>query len=80
MQVSMCLVHPCYGSLLPSTVHNMLALVNIHIHAGGHALSIPAKPRSATHLPTSTTSTGLQHLLVGALVHLVWFRAVSSHV
>ena len=34
MQVVMCLVHPCHGSLFPSTVNSMLALVNtIHIHS-----------------------------------------------
>ena len=72
------LVCPRLRSLLPSTVHNTLACVNItRIHAGGHALSISAKPRSATHFPTSTTSIGLQCLLVGACGHLVCFRAVS---
>ena len=75
------LVHPHCRSLLPSTVHNALALVNIIcIHAGGCTLSISAKPRSATHFPTSTTCTGLQHLLVAAHVHVVWFRAMSHHV
>ena len=70
----------CSGSLLPSTVHSMLALVNIiHIHTSGCTLSISVKPRSATHFPTSTASTGLQHLLVGAHVHLVWFRAMSHY-
>ena len=78
VQVSMHLVCPHHRSLLPSTVHN--ALVNIiRVHVCGRALSISAKPRSATHFPTSTTSTGLQHLLVGAHVHLVWFRTVSRH-
>ena len=78
VQVSTCLVHPRCGSLLPSTVHNALALVNIIcIYAGGHTLSISVKPGSATHFPTSTTSAGLQHFSVGAHVHLVWFRVVS---
>ena len=72
------LVCPQHRSLLPSTVHNVLALVNILcVHAGGCALSISAKPGSTTHFPTSTASAGLQHLLVGAHVHLVWFRAAS---
>ena len=72
------LVHPHHRSLPPSTVHNMLALINIaHTHIGGHTLSISAKPGSTTCFPTSTTSAGLQHLLVGAHVHLVWFRAAS---
>ena len=72
MQVLMHLVHPHCRSLLPSTVHNMLALVNIIcIHTSGHALSIAVKPRSAAHFPTSTTSAGLQRLWVGARVHLV---------
>ena len=80
-QVSTCLVHPRCGSLLPSTVHNALALVNIvHVHASGHALSISAKPGSATYFPTSTTSTGLQHLSVGPCVHLVWLRAANCHI
>ena len=75
------LVRPHHTSLLPSTVHNTLACVNIaHIYASGHALSISVKPGSAAHLPTSTASIGLQHLLVAAHVHLVWFRAVSHHV
>ena len=75
------LVCPQHRSLLPSTVHNALALVNIiHIHTGECTLSISAKPRSAALFPTGTTSTGLQHLLVGAHVHLVCFRAVSHHV
>ena len=75
------LVHPHCGSILPSTVHNVLALVNIiHIHAGGCALSISVKPGSAAHFPTSTTSAGLQHLLVGVHVHWVWFKAASCHV
>ena len=69
------LVHPCCGSLLPSTVFNALALVNIiHVHVGGCALSISVKPRSAAHFSTSTAS-----LSVGAHVHLVWFRAASHH-
>ena len=52
-------------------IHNTLALVNIiHIHTGRRALSISVKPGSATHFPTSTTSARLQHLLVGAHVHL----------
>ena len=81
MQVLMHLVHPHHGSLLPSTVHNALALVNIiHAHTAGCALSISAKPESVTHFPTSTTSAGLQCLLVGAPMYLVWFRAVSCHV
>ena len=75
------LVHPHHGSLLPSTVFNALALVNIIcIHTSGHTLSISVKPRSAAHFSTSTISTGLQCFSVGALVHLVWFRAVSHHV
>ena len=78
VHVSMHLVHPCHGSLLPSTVHNASALVNIiQVHIDGHALSISVKPGSATHVPTSTASIGLQHLSVGACVHLVWFRAAS---
>ena len=32
-------------------------------------LSIPDKPGSASHSSTSTASTGLLHLLVGAPVH-----------
>ena len=80
VQVSTCLVHPCHGSLLPSTVHNALSLVNIVcVHASGCALSISVKPGSAAHLPTGTASTGWQCLSVGACVQLVWFRAVSSH-
>ena len=72
------LVCPCHRSLLPSIVHNTLALVNItHAHTSGHALSISVKPGSATHFPTSTASAGLQCLLACACVHLVWFRAVS---
>ena len=72
------LVHPCHGSLVPSTLFNVLALVNIiRIHTGRRALSISAKPGSAAHFSTSTTSAGLQHLSVGACVHLVSFRAVS---
>ena len=72
------LVHPHHGSLLPSTVHNVSALVNIIcIHIGGHTLSISAKLGSATHFPTSTASAGLPHLFVGACVHSVWFKAVS---
>ena len=75
------LVRPHHGSLLPSTVHNALALVNIiHVHTDGCALSISVKPGSATDFPTSTASAGLQYLLVGAHVHLVWFRAASRHV
>ena len=72
--VLMHLVHPCHGSLLSSTVHNALALVNI---VRVHASSILAKPGSTTHFPTSTASAGLQCLSVGARVHLVRFRAVS---
>ena len=72
VQVVMHLVHPCDWSLLPSTVFDMLTCVfamcvSHHMH-----LSIPEKSRSATHSSTSTTSTGLLHLSVGALVHLVW--------
>ena len=67
--------------LLPSTVFNMWALVNIIcIHAGWCTLSISVKPGSATHFSTSTASGGLQHLSVGAHVHLVMLRAVSHHV
>ena len=81
MQVSMCLMHPCCRGLLPSTAHNVSALVNIvYIHASGRALSISAKPRSAAHFPISMASTELQCLSVGARVHLVWFRAASRHV
>ena len=77
-QVLTHLVHSCHGSLLPSTVFNVLALVNIIlIHASRGALSISAKPGSATHFSTSIASAGLQRLLVGACVHLVMFRAVS---
>ena len=62
-EVLMHLVCPHHGSLLPSTVHNVLACVNIaHVHASGCVLSISVKPRSATYFPTSTTSTGLQCL------------------
>ena len=75
------LVHPCHGSLLPSTVFNTLALVNIiHVHAHGRTLTISAKLGSAAHFSTSTASAGLQHLLVCAHVHLVWFRAASRYV
>ena len=35
-------------------------------------LSIPEKPGSAAHSSTSTASTGLLCLSVGALVHFVW--------
>ena len=81
MQVSMHLVHPHHRSLLPSTVLNALTLFNIiQVHAGGCALSISAKPGSAIHFSTSTSSTGLQCLSVGACMHLVWFRAVSHNV
>ena len=62
-QVLMHLVCPCHKRLLPLTVHNVLALVNIiHIHVCGCALSILVKPGSATHFPTSTASAGLQCL------------------
>ena len=80
-QVLTCLVCPRCGSLLPSTVHNVLACVNIAcVHTGGCTLSISAKPGSTTYFPTSTTSAGLQCLLVGACLHLVWFRTASHHV
>ena len=73
--------HPRHRSLLPSTVHSALALVNIIcINTGGCTLSISVKPGSAAHLPTSMASAGLQHLSVGACVHLVWFRAASHRV
>ena len=39
-----------------------------------------SKARECHTLPTSTASTGLQHLSVGACVHVVWFRAASHHV
>ena len=80
-QVLTCLVCPCHKSLLPSTVHNTLAWVNItYIHISGCTLSISAKPESAAQFPTSTTSVGLQCLSVGEHVHLVWFVATSRHV
>ena len=45
-------------NLLPSTVPNAFAMVNsIRIHIGGCAFSISEKPTSATHFPSSTTST-----------------------
>ena len=71
LQLSMHLVYPPCRSLLPSTVHNALALVNIvHIHTSGCTSSISAKPGSIAHFPTSTTSSGLQCLSVGGRVHL----------
>ena len=79
VQVLTCLVHACCGSLLPSTVSNMFALVT-HIHIGGCAL---VSQRSPGVLPTSLPVHLLQdcqHLSVGAHVHLVRFRAVSHHV
>ena len=48
------------GAYFLLTVLNVFTLVNIIcVHASGCALSISAKPRSATHFPTSTTSAGL---------------------
>ena len=80
-QVLMHLVHPCHGSLLPSTVSNTFALVNsILIHISGHAL-VSQKSLGVPHtsLPVLLLQD-CQHLLVGAHVHLVRFRAVSHHV
>ena len=57
-------------SLLPSTVIIVLALVNSTVSPVGTS-SISTRPRSATLLPVSTTSTGLLHLSVGARVHHV---------
>ena len=37
-------------------------------------LSIPEKPGSAAHPSTCTASAGLQRLLVGVRVHLVWLE------
>ena len=57
-------------SLLPSTVIIVLALLNSARSPVGTS-SISNRPRSATLLPVSTTSTGLLHLSVGACVHRV---------
>ena len=57
-------------SLLPSTVIIVLALVNSTVSPVGTS-GISMRPRSATLLPVSTTSTGLLCLLVGACVHHV---------
>ena len=77
-KVVMRLVCPHHGSLLPSTIFNVLVLVNIiHVHTGGCIPTISVKPGSAAHFLTSTTSAGLKHLLVGACVHLVWLRAAN---
>ena len=55
-------------SLLLSNIIIVLALVNSAVSHRGD-LSISTRPRSATPLPVSTTSTGLLCLLVGAHVH-----------
>ena len=66
------------SSWLEPTSFNCTLCVNLcfcHVCAVHHAhLSVPEKPGSATHSTTSTTSAGLQHLLVGAWVHLVWLE------
>ena len=67
------------GSLLPSTVIIMLALVNSAMSpAGTH--NYLKRPGSAALLPVSTTSTGLLHLLVGAQVHRVRSDTGNHHV
>ena len=71
-QVVTRLVHPCDWSLLPSTVFDTLTCAFATRVSHYVCLSIPEKPGSAAHSSTSTTSTGLLHLSVGALVHLVW--------
>ena len=66
------LVHPCDWSLLPSTVFDALTCA-FAAHVSHHmCLSTLEKPGSAAHYSTSTTSAGLLHILVGALVHFVW--------
>ena len=64
------------SSWLEPTSFNCTQCVNLcfcHVRAVCHThLSIPEKPGSATHSSTSNTSAGLQHLSVGARVHLVW--------
>ena len=68
----MCLVCPHGWSLLPSNCTLHINLCFWHVHVVHHTcLSIPEKPGSATRSSTSTTSTGLQCLSVGAQVHLV---------
>ena len=66
------------SSWLEPTSFNCISHVNLCfccMHAACHmCLSIPEKPRSATHSSTSTTSAGLQCLSVGAQVHLVWLE------
>ena len=66
-------MHPCDWSLLPSTVPDVFVspwCAFHHMH-----LSISEKPESATHPSTSTASTGLLCLLVGALVHFIFSRS-----
>ena len=65
-------------SLLPSTVIIVLALVNSAMSPAGTP-SISMRPRSATLLPVSTTSTGLLHLSVGACVHCVRSNTEKYH-
>ena len=66
------------SSWLEPTSFNCTQHVNLcfcHAHAVHHTcLSVPEKAGSAAHSSTSTTSTELQRLSVGAQVHLVWLE------
>ena len=66
------------SSWLEPTSLNCTSHTNLcfcHAHAVHHmCLSILEKPRSAAHSSISTPSTGLQCLLIGARVHLVWLE------
>ena len=76
----MCLVHPHHGSLLPSNVSNVFALVNsacIHI-CGCTLISQKSLGMLHTSLPVPLPQD-CQCLSVGAHVHLVRFRAASCH-
>ena len=61
------------GASFNCTSHINLCYCRMHaVHCT--CLGIPEKPRSATHSSTSTASAGLQCLLVGARVHMVWLE------
>ena len=80
VEVLMCLVCPHCGSLLPSTVFNVLvSVITWHAPLGVH-ITISVKPRSVVHPLLSTASAGLLHLSVGAHEHCLGLRAASHHV
>ena len=74
-QVAMSQVHPCDWSLLPSTVLSVFTCVLFCYTCSDTHSCVPGKPRSTAHSSTSTTSTALLCLSVGALVHYIYGRS-----